>query len=379
MSGCLLFLGYRAGAIDAAVSLGHEFIIWHDKPLPKRIALQARSSYQAPFPDDFAKLPKGVDQWLQATPIASVLALMERSVLLAAFIRQRLGLQGVSLEVAKRCQDKFWMKTWAADHGIPTTRFLVTDLAAEAEEWGKTWGYPLIAKPRTSSGRRGLQYIYDSEHWIPENTYLEKIITGHECSVESYIINGEIKFTNITDYFALTYSNILPAEYTPALMDALLGLNARIIRAFEITEGMIHCEFYITKQGLLFGEIAIRPPGGYIMDLLSMAYQVSAWELFILSHLGHEFPKPAALKTAACWIVHPGPGQVAKIQGLETIAKHPAVEDIKIRCQQGEICQERIGVGQDYGRILLAATSYAHAQEALHFIEQHFTLDVQPI
>ena len=38
-------------------------------------------------------------------------------------------------------------------------------------------------------------------------------------------------------------------------------------------------EVFLGEEGPVFGEIAARPPGGYLMDLIPRAYGFDPWEV----------------------------------------------------------------------------------------------------
>jgi hypothetical protein len=54
-------------------------------------------------------------------------------------------------------------------------------------------------------------------------------------------------------------------------------LNDKILLEFGIDRGMTHAEFYITSNSPVFGELAIRPFGGYYMPLITKVYGFDAW------------------------------------------------------------------------------------------------------
>jgi len=105
----------------------------------------------------------------------------------------------------------------------------------------------------------------------------EKWIKGKEFSVESFIRNGKIIFRNITEYYELYHLNIVPASLDRGTSKRIYKLNDEVIKKFGINQGMTHFECYLTKDGLIFGEIALRPPGGYLMDLIQTAYGFDPW------------------------------------------------------------------------------------------------------
>ena len=107
------------------------------------------------------------------------------------------------------------------------------------------------------------------------------------------MVDGKIVFTNITEYVSLTHINLLPARLPASAQKKLLSLNRHVLDVLGITQGMTHAEFFLTPSGeWFFGEINTRPPGGYIMPLLLMAYAQDPWLLWIASEYNHVFSIP---------------------------------------------------------------------------------------
>src|SRR5690606_5219991 len=117
----------------------------------------------------------------------------------------------------------------------------------------------------------------------------ESFINAPEGSIESFINNNEILFTNITEYYKKTQANLLPAPFSKDELQQIQNLNEDVISKLNIQWGMTHLEFYRHPNGLYFGEIALRPPGGHIMAILKTAYGFNAWEALLAVELNHDF------------------------------------------------------------------------------------------
>jgi len=370
----LLILGYRKGLIEAVEKLGFEAVLWDEKPVSSKIARLCRQTIVAPFGDETSP-PESIDPSLKSYSFRAVIAVKEKAVVTAAWLRQWWGIPGLSLEEALRCHDKKFMKEHALQHQLPITEFRLIDENTQTEDLVAHWNYPFVVKPRCSSGRRGLQIITEGYPPLPRQHIAERFINGDECSVESFVVDGKMAFMNVTQYYRLMHANIVPAAFPPETQAAIIDLNERVLRAFNITRGMTHVEFFQCGNSLLFGEIAIRPPGGYIMNLLEQAYGQPMWECYLHAELNLPIPvlKPQAY--TASWIIHPGAGTVHHISGLEKCREDPNVVDSKIRLAVGDTISSRLGVGEDVGRILLKAPSYTSLEQSLLNIEKHLRIE----
>lgn len=370
----LLLLGHRKGIFDAAESLGYKVVLWDEKPVAATIASRCKLVIEAPFEDENF-LPASLPTSLQNIPIDAVIALKEKSTPMAALLRQWWNLRGVPLETALKCHDKQLMKEHSLACGLPITEFSLIDLNTHVEDLIARWNYPIILKPRRSSGRRGLQLVNEGTPALPFQHLAEKYVSGDECSVESLIVDGKICFTNITQYYRLMHANIVPAPFDPALAQRILALNQRVISAFQIPCGITHAEFFYDDHNIIFGEIAVRPPGGYIMNLIANAYDVPIWEQYLKAELNQPIADLQAKFATASWILHPGEGTVRAIHGFDQLGNDPNIIDKKLRLSIGDYVSARIGVGEDVGRILLKAPNFDSLQQSLLNLENHFSIE----
>jgi hypothetical protein len=163
---------------------------------------------------------------------------------------------------------------------------------------------------------------------------------------------------NITEYYEIGKVNFLPARLPQALIKAIDTLNQKVISEFKIKQGMTHLELFSTKEGLIFGEIAIRPPGGYIMELLSLSYGFNAWEAFLKMELNIpcQFPTKNQQYSAA-WIIHPGAGKIAQVENWDLIKKLPEIKKASLHLKAGTITKARKGLGESYGKVIFTAGS----------------------
>jgi biotin carboxylase len=330
----VILLGRRAGAMRAARRLGLE------------VSLE----------------PSG------ARPDA-IMALRERFVVPAARAREALGMPGLPLLAALRATDKAMMKDAARRAGIPCAAFEPLMPGGSLRGVAHRLGLPLVLKRREGSGGRGSFVLEDPERapWVPPNYIAERPVEGREMSVESIVADGRILFANATEYFVPSFANILPAPFDAT---EALELNARVIAALGITRGFTHCEIYLTARGPVFGEIAVRPPGGRIMRLLERAYGFDPWEALLRVELEEAPALPARAKGyAGAWVLHPGAGRVREVSGVEEALAVPGVTGARVRVRPGDVIRPREGTGQDVGWIEAHGATrddVARALEAAH-------------
>lgn len=344
-----LVLGHRQGLNQALNKLGVPFTLLVDQKLkfpPKtaKIIELEKLNYSKQNLEMISQKLKELD----ISP-THVIAASEAAVLPATYLRRHLGCRKSVHSVIKKCSLKSEMKTYLSQFKIPMTPFLLSEDVKNNPDLIESLGFPLVEKEVGNSGGRGIR-IVSSRDEIEPNTkkrlMYEKLIQGDEGSIESFVQDGKILFTNITEYFDKKYSNILPAGYSDEIKQRILDLNENVIKSLKISWGMTHLEFYLTSHGLLFGEIALRPPGGYIMRLIKESYQIDPWEAFASIELGLDYAFPVEKPVfSGCLIYHPGPGEVSEIKKIEA----PSLVQSKIKVNIGDTLDNRTGVGEDVG------------------------------
>lgn len=364
----VLFLGRRTGAIRAARRLGLDVVVCTDEAAPRHESGSGIQYERCDFNAPRREWKRLAAIW-RRQGFRAALALAERTVLPAAYLRQWLGLGGTPVQAALRCTDKLRMKRAIRSVGLRTASFVKSEQVSRNPSLIATLGWPTVLKPRRGSGGRGRRLLrteQDLPRKLPERWVLESFVSGREMSIESFVAGGEILFWNPTEYLEPAWANVVPAQLDSSVLSEIAQLNRQALGALGIAEGMTHLELFMTSAGPVFGEVAIRPPGGHIMRLLELAYGFDPWQALLGLALGRrpEFPERAR-ETAGVWVLHPGRGRVSLVQGLEQARSLPGVERVQLGIQPGSHVSERIGVGQEVGHIMVRGRDRTEVAERL--------------
>ncbi|YCM44465.1 ATP-grasp domain-containing protein [Verrucomicrobiaceae bacterium 227] len=368
----LILIGRRKGALSAARKLGFK---------PVTIDVQARHEQSSiAFGGTAQWALEQAIQACQETPPIAVVAVATGAVMAAAAIREHFHLPGISTATAQRCHDKLVMKKAIEASGIPSAPWLETTANSTAEGLVHKLGLPLVLKLPISSGGRGVWICKSvpeiSQHLRP-GLLAEGFVEGLEMSVETFRINGRSVFQNPTAYLVPRIANVLPAALSTRELESIRKLSQQVHDCLEISSGISHMEIFLTPDGPVFGEIAARPPGGYLMELMHRAYQFDPWETLLQIALGKDphFPKCAS-HHAGVWLLHPGQGTVEKVTGLESARTLPGIIDIICNLQPGEHLNERVGSGESVGRIFAGGSSYHSCATSLKAASHELTISV---
>ncbi|MFW2332691.1 ATP-grasp domain-containing protein [Ilumatobacter sp.] len=216
--------------------------------------------------------------------------LWEPLVMLAARLRERIGVPGMSVADALAFRDKGVMKERVEAAGIRTPRSARSTTKAGCRDAAEAIGFPIIIKPIAGAGSADTHRIDDEadlertlEHLdhVPEVS-VEEFIIGDEFTYDTVCANREIVFENVCEYRpnpligkqvewispqVIAYRDLAD----PFIADGV-DLGRRVIAAMGFDSGFTHMEWYRMASGeVVFGEIGARSPGGRLTDVMNYA------------------------------------------------------------------------------------------------------------
>ncbi len=385
----LVLVGYRPGALHAAARLGLNVLLVEEKKPSRGAGRRIVDWVRVALEGAQEELIERTLARLSGNVPRGVVSAGERGVLGAAALRAALGIQGIDPETAFRARDKPTMKAAARAAGVPCADWLELGADTTADDLVAAVGVPLVLKHRAGAGTRGLLVAKTAEEAgaclasiDPEERggwMAERFLRGVEMSIESFVANGRILFTNPTEYYRVGFANIAPAALAPNALAAVEDLNARAVAALGITRGMTHLELYQTPDGPIFGEVAVRPPGGRIMRLLRRAYHFDPWDVVVRLELGEapDIP-PDSRRAAGVWMLHPGAGRVRSIRGLGTARRVLGVRKLVCRLRTGRTLRPRASTGSDVGWIEVWGKNRDQVAKRLQRAYDHVDIRMEP-
>ncbi|QPP07335.1 carboxylate--amine ligase [Streptomyces bathyalis] len=227
---------------------------------------------------------------------------------------------------------------------------------------------PIHLKAFDKAGCLGHRVIRtpDEVDTIPEEEFpvlMESHLDGWEFAVEAWVHNGKIKFLNISEYVTLGYSVFVPA--TPELERYRPQITAQIeklIKTFDIEFGFVHPEYFVTSDGeMYFGEVAYRPPGFKVFELLERAYGFNAYHGLVLAfdpktteeEIDAFFPREVvdASGVAGCFGVYPRRRVVSDLQIPEETEDDDYYESHDLSRPLEETVTKRTAFGTHWGLV----------------------------
>jgi len=374
----VLLIGPRRAIVDVLRARCIPFAVWQEHTT---YAIDdAQKVVSAPLFNTTKKLRQVISDAFPDELFTHVIAGVEAAVYPAAVARRIVAARVSPTTTALRCRDKLAMKEYLTDFDIPMTRFMAESSVSTPSQAFAYLGSPVVRKQRKLSGGRSFELLTEEKDLLLQHNgrnILEKFISAPEASVESFVNNGEIKFVNTTSYLEKGHVNLVPSALDDAVQADMLRLNRRVIEALKIRWGITHLEVYLTDNGLLFGEIALRPPGGYIMNAMQYAYGFNPWEAFVAMELGEQFTFPQSTAAYSCVeVLHPGVGRINAIHGEQQVKNHPDIREFRLKVKAGDTINRREGAGQDVGHLLHTSISPAARLKLYHHFKKTFVINM---
>ncbi len=266
--------------------------------------------------------------------------LWEPYMLLAARLREELGLPGLTVTQTVPFRDKERMKRLLDAAGLRTPWHTEAGTVADVWAAAERVGYPLIVKPIDGAGsadtyRAGsaaeLDAILPMIRHVPQVS-VEEFIDGEEFTYDTICAGGQVLFENICQYHPRPLISVMHEWISPvtvALRDldapGLQGgraLGTSVIRALGFADGFTHMEWYRKADGeVVFGEIGARPPGARTVDVMNYATDADLFTAWAEAVTRGRISSPVTRHYNAASIFKraSGAGRITRIAGLDRL------------------------------------------------------------
>ncbi|MCH2533794.1 MAG: ATP-grasp domain-containing protein [Bdellovibrionales bacterium] len=367
----IVLVGYRKEAIKQALDMfgNVQLVVDVNTKIPKSLNV-SHVYYFSNDELDFSLIE----------PPDLCLPLSESSIVMASKIKHKYQCLGYDKELSLFSHEKIQLKQQALKKKINISQFQLVTESTTASELIKHLGLPLVLKQQNSSGSRGLNFCYNkievSKHLAPEKI-AESFIEGKEFSAEVFVKNKSIIFVNFTNYYKHLKINILPHDFSKEVKTKIDAFLLKIIDSYNIDTALLHIEFFVSDNSLTLGEFAIRPPGGYLMNLIQLSYNFSPWKAYFKLFTENNISIPQQARTySSAIILHPGAGEVDNIQGVEEVKKLSSFHSIKLKKSSGDKVSHRQGSGQDIGYIFLTNKNKEALFNDIKSLETNFIINL---
>ena len=299
-----------------------------------------------PFLTDYLTVPRMLDEqdvmnrvsdWMRGRSVDRVLANWEPVMLLAARLRERWGMPGMSVDAVIGFRDKEIMKQRLRAAGLRVPKSKRVHTAAEVHEVAEEIGFPLILKP---IGGAGCSDTFKVDSWADLEATLpaigrlteascEEYIDGEEHTYDTVCVRGKPVIENVTLYLpkpleASQQEWISPMAISirdleqPKLAGGL-ALGRAALEVLGMDDGFTHMEWFLTPKGeAVFGEIACRAGGAGLVDQFNFTCDIDLYREWARAAVWGHFEASTTRKYNVGMIFKRarGWGNITRIEGL---------------------------------------------------------------
>lgn len=234
--------------------------------------------------------------------IDGVVATTELTIPIAAYVADKLGLKGIPYDTSKVIADKYRNRK-ACKNVEEICQPQFAEVLTEDELIKLNFDYPIILKPTSKGGKRGITVVYKQEELLPAFEFAksfsgklpviveEYIAGGTEYSVESLSYNGKHYVVQVTEKISsgpphcVELGHHQPAALSPEMRAKVETAIEKGLAAIGVDNSTCHTEIKIVDGKIYLIEFNARPGGDNI-----------AWPLTELS-TGYPYIK-GAIKVA---------------------------------------------------------------------------------
>ncbi|WP_327655439.1 ATP-grasp domain-containing protein [Streptomyces sp. NBC_00483] len=398
----------QRSALYAAHRLGYGVALIADAPpagLPTEIV---RTVHQVDTYDD-AAVDAAVSAITAEFDVVGVVTWSDAAVETVSRIAQGLGLPAASTEAARISRDKFLMR-----QALTSVRPDLSPRFARVTTWEETakaaaeLGFPLVLKPATGNGSKGIYQVHGEDELRPAFEQLtsyvrpemDRVFTGHageivieqflagtEHSIEGWVQGGQVHIAGITDKtttepYRLEAGHAFPTSLPEASVAAVHELTHAVAEGFGMDDCAFHLEAMVGPDGKArMVECAARVGGDFITShLVGLATGVPFCENTVRVATG-QAPRAAEgtpLHSGLRKLLAPADGVLASVEGVDDALRVPGVEHIVVERKLGATVQLPPAdyMSSTIGVIIATGGSAAAVQAALDAAEAAITIGI---
>jgi biotin carboxylase len=322
---------------------------------------------------------------------SAVIPVSDYGVPFAARLAERYGVPGAGFGAAILLRDKELQRRVSSAAGIANPESVAVDGPDAVRALLAEVGGPIVLKPANRRAALGTKIVSDasevddawqeciehdegvlvSDRPMALRMLAERCVRGPEYSVEMLVRGGRSVFAGVTKKFLfdgdrpIELGHLHPAADLDAeLNDRLIAETVRVVEAFGMHTGIVHCEWIIERGLPYLVECAGRMAGDGIIELVMVAWQYDIVAEFFAIMAGREpvAPPEKADRYCAVWLPHAPVGYVERVDGAEAAKASPGVHTCAISVKPGD---EVHPLRSSWDRIALITAEGATADEAL--------------
>lgn len=321
-----------------------------------------------------------------------------------AYVGTKIGSPNIGNDMARLYTNKFAMREFGSEHGIPTPEYKICYNKQEAVDFFKNLDKKMIIKPLDSNSSRGVYTIETLEdlekHFdatmacsLREKAVLcERYITGTEFTVDGIVTrNGHICVAvsekhhyphndNIADELFFSHYNE-NFDY-----DLLRETNDKFVNLSGLKFGLTHAEYKYEDGKFWLIEIGARGGGNFIgSTIVPIMSGIDNYDYLVKKYLSIDFDDTlsvdSSLRERCCVLKFfdtPGNGGVVKkIHGVDFLDECENVLDYGLNFKVGDTIEPAKDDAARVGYYIAYAESREELRALMNKIETGFVIDLE--
>ncbi|NLM18403.1 MAG: ATP-grasp domain-containing protein [Clostridiaceae bacterium] len=235
-----------------------------------------------------------------------------------AFVADKLGLTGISVESSLLSTNKVLMKQAFKQAYVQTADFRIVQTLAETITATAELGFPCMIKCPDSSGSRGITKVKDVSEVEQAFHYaqsvargdliiVEEFIEGHEIGVDGYFgdqnnhfIYPHDKLTYSTAYTNIPLGHVFPYDVDRTVISEIEFQIIKALKALGLKNTFFNSDVLINEKGVYIIEIGARSGATCIPELISYHYELDYYEQIVRHSLGQTIALSNKHRNDAC-------------------------------------------------------------------------------
>ncbi|MGH3567399.1 MAG: ATP-grasp domain-containing protein [Pseudonocardia sp.] len=333
---------------------------------------------------DPTRLLAAVEDLVAEVPVGGVVCCEEEYIVLAAHVVERLGLRGMTAEVAGRCRDKYRTREAVRLAGLPGPTAVAAGTVADTRRVVERIGLPVVVKPRTLGGALGIRRVDNlsdvpaafaaataAADWCPgvpvpaDAVLVESYLDGPNISLGSVVFDGVIHPMAIARVSTVCPPHFEETDHVVDGFDPLfddgefLRLAQDVHTALGIRDGATLSQWRLTDAGPMLVEVNGRLGGDLIPHIGARANGVNMARAVADAAMGVS-PRVKRTPHSAAIITFLLPDHSLVVDSVEVVGTPPPGTRIELLAGAGtELVLPPLGFKARYAFVIAEAADVA--------------------